>query len=74
MVNVPYSQLSIAVTLLQGACEQIDDAASYAGRAGFEPVSRELYLLIRQTQGAIAQIEAGINQYRTQDQSGSEQC
>ena len=60
MVNIPYSQLSIAVTLLNGASEQIADAANYLDRAGDKAGSHELYALGGRTQSAIAKIEAKI--------------
>lgn len=62
MVNIPFSQLSIAVTLLNSASEQIIDAAHYLERAGDEPCSRELYALERQTQSLIVKIETRLRQ------------
>lgn len=57
MVNIPFSQLSIAVTLLNSASEQITDAAYFLECTGDKPGSRELYALGEQTQRAIKKIE-----------------
>jgi hypothetical protein len=41
MVNIPFAQFSIAVTLLHSAREQIGESAHYAERAGDKSASDE---------------------------------
>ncbi len=74
MVNVPFSQLSIAATLLNSASEQITDAAEYLERAGDKPGSRELYALGNRTQSAITKIEAKIRKRGSTTKSRADAC
>ena len=62
MVNLAFSQLSIAATLLNGATEQIADAAEYLDRAGDQPSSHELRDLNAIAQKVIGRVEAKLLQ------------
>jgi hypothetical protein len=74
MTNIPFSRLSIAVTLMHGASELITDAASYLERGGDPSGSRELYALGQKTQSAIAQIETKIRQCSGVKAEGADLC